>query len=255
MRSAYLLCSICAVALGVGASSCEGLVPISTDPIDKSDAAAVILDGICSRFESCRCDAAVLPAGQDCDAATSTLVRGWLDAADAQGLEYDGACLEKRTSDTCAGSAADCQIYFGDGALGDSCVAYGRYMSTCESTLTCSVAGVCIQPGQSEMRGSEGDRCGVARGDYATRCAEGLACAEGVCVRAADVGQACGATQPCDSTGWCSESTCTPRTAAGGPCESVDGEVVHEACELGACSLSAGRCSTDPGDGCVGFSW
>jgi len=121
-------------------------------PIIREDAKDHFHEFLCDPFKvRCRCQAARWPSSNvaTCDNFAMELAGGWQARADAIDLEYDPHCLQRRISAIsasaenelqCGGDGRpprlltceqECQVFFGERELGESCDPIGRRISTC----------------------------------------------------------------------------------------------------------------------------
>jgi hypothetical protein len=178
--------------------------------------------------------------GSECENA----IDYWLHDSLSVGLTYDGECaaavLERNSdyvdseqlscsidppSEPLVACEDECQIYFGDAALGDACTRFGPRMSTCEADLVCGVDGTCHAPCERPLEIPKGGRCSQFLGALVDEaCIEGTVCSPetSTCEVPLALGETCDhSTAPCPKDHYCGgpEYVCRPRGALGEPCD------------------------------------
>ena len=219
---------------------------------------------LCEPFAFARCDC-VAPRWpgplERCEPEADGLADDWQRRADDRKLDYDAACLARLVQATSGvkdfatqcgdGSLVtceqECQIFFGERELGESCDAIGRRISTCQQDLACGPDGLCHEFCDVPTVATEGQFCGHELGLFAVRCADGLACVGNRCVGGVQPGEPCEDERPCADSSYCGDGTCSTKLAAGESCSA------DFACLSGVCEDQ--RCFDDQPVACVGFHW
>jgi len=240
--------------------------PVGEGPASPSRSEGVDLHSyLCRPVTFCGCEFPRWPGEsiESCNTAARTLARAWDDRATELGLEYEGECVhnvslhvtragsgicaKKLETASLADCKTDCQVFFGDGKLGDSCEPIGRRMSTCSQRLRCGPDGVCHEFCDVPTLATEGQFCGHEIGLFQVSCDDGLACVDNRCTAAGRLEDACTDDLPFAGTLRCVGQACVPKLAAGDACVSDD-DCVSEVCQ-------AGVCFDDQAAVCVGFHW
>lgn len=248
-RISAACCVALAISFACGACDC-GFEDPAVD-IDEADAPFYV---------ALWCDVGTAAYGCECIGKyrpfemCETLANHWVADALANGLTYDQTCMnhlwqtnldfERAHRGVCSATAADnlawlaceqeCQIYHGEGALGEACERFGRRMSTCRGDLVCGFDDVCHAPCSRPLEVPEGGPCGYALGLLHESCAAGFTChpVDAVCVPTLAPGASCDPVAPlCAPAELCPPGTgvCEPLRALGEPCDE------HEQCASLVC--------------------
>lgn len=249
------------VLLAVVSMSCR-----FADPpfVPDEDDFVVLFKDVCShRPYSCSCTNQQV-TDESCGVASDP----WFAAAGRLGLTYDSDCATEvlnewgQLSLTCEPESEDsrswlpcddeCQVYFGEAGLSETCERAGRRMSTCTQGLICGVDDRCHAPCDAPSTIPAGHACGYAAGYGTESCAAGTICAGDpeTCIvplaRGASCtdrpGSTCGSEDRCDA----GTGTCAAKFAEGAPCSSGDD------CISGACS---DQCVPPEAFECDHFLW
>lgn len=233
--------------------------PAPPGPPDENAADGYLLLSICGAVAECGCDAAF--ASLDTCGDSLPDAPGWLGAAQAAGLEFDGDCAfaigwQSYSGEYNCESAhvldceAECQYFSGDKSAGEACTIYGAKMSDCSQGLVCDVDGVCKNACDRATSIAEGRACGYGTVGVATLCADGLTCdEESVCSPTVADGELCGGGSACAEQSACVEGACEPLLSTNKPC------LGNSECASGICTASPRQCAPPGPLACSQPTW
>lgn len=234
------------VLLSIG---CPGRPPTEYQPVP-DDVPSALTALVCHETFDC-CDETPFSSFGGCEQPVRQKVAVSVAAAIDAGLAFSSDCggrlfAEKPESAMCVFDVAaasflpcndDCQLFFGDQALGEECNAIGYRMSDCQQGLICGPDRTCHSPCEVPNVAPEGGFCGAGRGMWFVTCEPGTTCSyDGTCVSAQLIGVSCDSSTPCEVGSWCDSSTdtCAADLAGGSSC-SRHSQCLSYICKDGAC--------------------
>lgn len=235
MKRAMRLAPIVVLAVACG--------PSVIDSIDEVKVAEVYASLMCE----CECSSSEAQTG--CSVEVQRYLAIWQENARLDGLTYDEDCLQGIRAATDGGRCERppfCQIFFGDGQLGQPCRLYGNSdkMSSCAQGLLCNIDfGFCTDPNVPIDRDNflgEGTQCVDESGQGLGICDwhQGLFCdVDGpipLCAATAQDGEACTADNGCGLGTFCDGGACAPLKGSGATCERYE-ECQGRTCDDGHC--------------------